>query len=65
MAPGAQLTIDIVGVGPVIGTVRWAQRDRFGLQFTETFDLTRLAPKKVKSNDAMMMTPWYLNKEAS
>ena len=41
-----QLTIDIVGVGPVVGTVRWAQASKFGVQFTEQFDLTRLAPRQ-------------------
>ena len=47
--PGTQLTIDIVGVGPVIGTVRWAQAGKFGVQFSEPFDLARLAPKKQKA----------------
>ena len=33
------MTIDIVGVGPVVGTVRWAQAGKFGVQFNEQFDL--------------------------
>ena len=40
------MTIDIVGVGPVVGTVRWAQAGKFGVQFTEQFDLSRLAPRQ-------------------
>ena len=43
VAPGTQLTLDIVGVGPVAGTVRWSQATRFGMQFSEPFDLSRLA----------------------
>ena len=57
---GQSLTIDIVGVGPVIGSVRWAQAGKFGVEFTEHFDLARLAPKKQKSNDVTMMQPWYV-----
>ena len=60
VAPGQTLTIDIVGVGPVIGTVRWAQAGKFGVQFTEHFDLARLAPKQQKSNDVTMLQPWYV-----
>ena len=33
VAPGTQMTIDIVGVGPVLGTVRWAGNGKFGVQF--------------------------------
>ena len=44
VTPGAELTVDIVGTGPVKGVVRWSQAGRFGLQFDEGFDLTRLAP---------------------
>ncbi|MEN3973256.1 EAL domain-containing protein [Sphingomicrobium sp. XHP0235] len=44
VTPGATLTVDIVGTGPVKGIVRWAQSGRFGMQFEEGFDLTRLAP---------------------
>ena len=46
VAPGTQLTIDIVGVGPMVGIVRWSQAGKFGLQFTENFDIARLAPPK-------------------
>ena len=62
VAPGTQLTLDIVGVGPVTGTVRWAQSSRFGMQFSEPFDLTRLAPKREKGNDVQMLRPWYVDK---
>src|SRR4030095_5834365 len=46
VSPGDILTIDIIGVGPVVGTVRWAQANKFGVHFTEAFDLTRLAPRQ-------------------
>jgi len=58
--PGQTLTIDIVGVGPVVGTVRWAQAGKFGVQFNEQFDLARLAGKAPKSNDVTMLQPWYV-----
>jgi diguanylate cyclase (GGDEF)-like protein len=61
--PGASITIDIVGVGPVAGIVRWAQTERFGLQFTENFDLGRLAPKQQKANEVVMLQPWYVSKD--
>jgi hypothetical protein len=62
VAPGTQLTLDIVGVGPVTGTVRWSQASRFGMQFSEAFDLSRLAPKREKGNDVAMLKPWYVGK---
>jgi len=62
VAPGTQLTLDIVGVGPVAGTVRWAQASRFGMQFSEPFDLSRLAPKRDKPNEVQMLRPWYVDK---
>jgi diguanylate cyclase (GGDEF)-like protein len=62
VAPGTQLTLDIVGVGPVTGTVRWAHASRFGMQFSEPFDLTHLAPKREKGNDVHMLRPWYIDK---
>ncbi|WP_265561881.1 EAL domain-containing protein [Sphingomicrobium arenosum] len=49
VAPGTELTIDIIGTGPVVGKVRWAQAGRFGIQFDETFNLTRLAPPRRKT----------------
>ena len=61
VAPGSELAIDIVGVGPVRGVVRWAQADKFGVQFDGEFDLARLAPKKEKS-DVRMLTPWYVER---
>ena len=60
VAPGTQLTIDIVGVGPVVGTVRWAQASRFGMKFEETFEIARLAPRREKLNDVTMLSPWYI-----
>jgi hypothetical protein len=42
VTPGRSITMDIVGVGPVMGTIRWAQRDRFGIRFKEEFDIGRL-----------------------
>ena len=66
VTPGTSLLIDIVGVGPVFGTVRWAQSGKFGVQFGEQFDLARLAPKKQNSNDVTMLRPWYVEqREAS
>ena len=56
--PGQSLTIDIVGVGPVVGTVRWAQAGQFGVQFTDQFDLARLAPKAV-DNGQPKVTGWH------
>ena len=60
------MTIDIVGVGPVLGSVRWAQSGKFGIQFIDGFDLARLAPKKGAPNKVTMLRPWYVDrKEAS
>jgi diguanylate cyclase (GGDEF)-like protein len=55
VTPGAELTIDIVGAGPVRGTVRWAQAGQFGLKFDYQFDLGRLAPKKEKPAAPQML----------
>ena len=60
VAPGIALAIDIVGVGPVKGTVRWAQPGKFGVQFDQEFDLGRLAPKKQKQNEVTLLRPWYI-----
>jgi diguanylate cyclase (GGDEF)-like protein len=65
VAPDTQLTIDIVGAGPVTGIVRWAQAGKFGVLFDEPFNLTRLAPKKTRSNDVTMMRPWYVGQKAA
>ena len=65
VAPGVQLKIDIVGVGPVSGTVKWSGTRKFGLQFDHEFDLTRLAPKKATPNSVTMMTPWYVDRRES
>jgi diguanylate cyclase (GGDEF)-like protein len=59
VAPETQLTIDIVGVGPVRGIVRWAQSGQFGVQFDGPFDLGRLAPKKEKPGSSVLR-PWYV-----
>ena len=61
VAPGLTLSIDIVGVGPVQGMVRWAQAGKFGVQFTNPFDLSRLAVRNEKRNDVTMLTPWYVD----
>jgi predicted signal transduction protein with EAL and GGDEF domain len=60
VAPGMDLTIDIVGVGPVRGLVRWAQSGKFGVQFERQFDLGRLAPKQDKASQAKSTRPWYV-----
>jgi hypothetical protein len=62
VSPGQTLTIDIIGVGPVQGLVRWAQSGKFGIQFVAQFDLARLAPKKVVRQDVTMLTPWYVDR---
>ncbi|WP_324808703.1 EAL domain-containing protein [Sphingomonas sp. LY29] len=61
VAPGDYMTIDIVGVGPVVGVVRWAQANKFGVKFNEKFDMARLAPRPVMSG-ATMLQPWYVTK---
>jgi diguanylate cyclase (GGDEF)-like protein len=63
VAPESRLAVDIVGVGPVVGTVRWAQKGKFGLQFSEEFDLARLAPKKERAPGQAIMAPWYGDKK--
>jgi diguanylate cyclase (GGDEF)-like protein len=61
VSPGTELAIDMVGVGPVRGIVRWAQARKFGVQFGEMFDLARLAPKHEKRNPVKMLKPWYID----
>ncbi|HYI42463.1 MAG TPA: PilZ domain-containing protein [Sphingomicrobium sp.] len=63
VAPGSQISIEIVGVGPVLGTVRWAGDSKLGVQFEREFDLRRLAPKKTKSNEVTMLRPWYIDRK--
>ncbi|MFL6732362.1 MAG: EAL domain-containing protein [Sphingomicrobium sp.] len=65
VTPGTELTIDIVGVGPVRGIVRWAQARKFGIQFDHQFDLGRLAPKKETRQDVRILRPSYLGKQAA
>ena len=65
VAPGTRVAMDIVGAGPVEGTVRWAQSGKFGIQFNDSFQMTRLAPKKQKLNDVNMLRPWYVGEKAA
>ena len=58
VAPGTQITLDIVGVGPMVGLVRWSQEGKFGLQFTQNFDISRLAPAKPTRS---AVRPWYVD----
>ena len=58
--PGAELVIDIIGVGPVRGVVRWSQAGKFGVRFTSGFDLTRLSPKR-ETEAVKMLKPWYVD----
>ena len=60
VAPGTRVVMDIVGAGPVEGTVRWAQAGKFGVQFSDAFQMSRLAPKKQKTNEVQMLQPWYV-----
>jgi hypothetical protein len=61
IAPGTILTIDIVGVGPVVGTVRWAQANMFGVLFAEQFDLSRLAPRQDGKKSVGMRSQWHID----
>ena len=64
VTPGQAMTIDIVGVGPVAGVVRWAQSGKFGVQFHEEFDMARLATKKEKTSGAQpILTQWYVGQQ--
>jgi hypothetical protein len=63
VSPAQELAIDIVGVGPMRGIVRWAQNGKFGVQFEQQFDLTRLAPKKERPANPGL-TPSYLDRRA-
>ena len=60
VAPGTRIALDIIGVGPMIGTVRWAQEGKFGLQFAEPFDVARLAPRPTPST----VHPWYVTRDS-
>jgi diguanylate cyclase (GGDEF)-like protein len=63
VAPGTRVVMDIVGAGPIEGTVRWAQAGKFGLQFSDAFQMSRLAPKKQKTNEVQMLQPWYVGQQ--
>jgi hypothetical protein len=63
VSPGTELAIDIVGVGPVRGVVRWAQSGKFGVQFGNQFDLALLAPQQDKSNKVRMLRPAFLDQQ--
>jgi hypothetical protein len=65
VAPGTRVAMDIVGAGPVEGTVRWAQAGKFGIQFSDAFQMSRLAPKKQKTNEVQMLQPWYVGHKAA
>jgi diguanylate cyclase (GGDEF)-like protein len=63
VSPGTRIAMDIVGAGPIEGTVRWSQSGKFGVQFNDSFDMARLAPKKTKVNDVQMLKPWYVGQQ--
>jgi diguanylate cyclase (GGDEF)-like protein len=63
VAPGTRVVMDIVGAGPVEGVVRWAQAGKFGIQFSDAFQMSRLAPKKQKTNEVQMLQPWYVGQQ--
>ena len=63
VAPGTRVVMDIVGAGPVEGIVRWAQSGKFGVQFSDAFHMSRLAPKKQKVNEVQMLQPWYVGQQ--
>jgi len=62
VAPGTTIAIDIVGVGPVNGIVRWAQSGKFGIRFGDQFDLARLAPKRDRRKAEELRSPWYVER---
>jgi len=61
VSPGTELTIDIVGVGPVRATVCWSQPRKFGVQFNHAFELSRLAPKQERRSGSAMLKPDYIS----
>lgn len=63
VAPGMELPIDIVGVGPVRGLVRWASSGRFGVQFEGQFDLARLSRQREQRERVTMLKPWYVDQK--
>ena len=65
LTPDTQLRINIVGVGPVTGIVKWAGNGKAGIQFDHEFELSRLAPKKEKVNEVTMLRPWYIEPRAA
>jgi diguanylate cyclase (GGDEF)-like protein len=65
VAPGTRVVMDIVGAGPVEGVVRWAQAGKFGIQFSDAFQMSRLAAKKQKTNEVQMLQPWYVGHKAA
>jgi hypothetical protein len=65
VTPGTELSIDIVGVAPVRGIVRWAQASKFGVQFEQQFDLGRLSPSRERASGVRMLTPTYLNRRTA
>jgi len=65
VAPGTELTIDIVGVGPVHGVVRWAQTGKFGIQFAGQFDLNRLAPVKENRSQSALVNSWHARQSSA
>ncbi|WP_265529150.1 EAL domain-containing protein [Sphingomicrobium marinum] len=62
VSPGTELTIDIIGVGPVTGTVRWAGQNRFGIQFERMFDMARLVPVQTSKETSQLVRTWYGNR---
>ena len=62
VSPGTTIAIDIVGVGPVNGVVRWAQSGKFGIQFGDQFDLARLSPKRDRRKGEELKRGWYVER---
>lgn len=62
ISPGVELTIDIIGVGPVTGTVRWAGQGRFGVQFARAFEMARLVPVQTSKETSQLVRTWYGNR---
>ena len=69
VAPGTILTIDIVGVGPVVGTVRWAQAGKFGAPVHRAIrDLAapgvRRAKARAERTVRMLTGPWDVGRSS-
>ena len=60
--PGTSLTIDIVGVGPVVGTVRWAPGRQVRPAVHRAISTSRGSRRSRRSaTTSPMLRPWYVD----